>query len=93
MAAELTEAKQLQQAMLPGAPVNGSRLEIAGFNRPCEEAGGDYFDYIHLGNDRVAIVIGDVVSLAASQPAAAPSAAAATAGRFCEKSVKELTWN
>jgi sigma-B regulation protein RsbU (phosphoserine phosphatase) len=41
-------------------PVSGSRLEIAGLNRPCEEAGGDYFDYIHLGRDRVAIVIGDV---------------------------------
>jgi len=60
MAAELTEAKQLQQAMLPDAPVHSSRLEIAGLNRPCEEAGGDYFDYIHLGDDRVALVIGDV---------------------------------
>jgi len=60
MAAELSEAKHLQQAMLPDAPVRSARLEIAGFNRPCEEAGGDYFDYIHLGDDRVAIVIGDV---------------------------------
>jgi len=60
MAAELTEAKELQQAMLPGGPVHSTRLEIAGFNRPCEEAGGDYFDFIHLGDDRVAIVIGDV---------------------------------
>ena len=60
MEAELTEAKDLQQSMLPRVPVRAARLEIAGFNRPCEEAGGDYFDYIHLGNERIALVIGDV---------------------------------
>jgi len=60
MQAELTEAKETQQAMLPGAPMRGARVEIAGFNRPCEEAGGDYFDYLHLEEDRVALVIGDV---------------------------------
>jgi len=60
MEAELTEAKHLQQSMLPSAPVRGPHVEIAGFNRPCAEAGGDYFDYIHLGQDRIALVIGDV---------------------------------
>ena len=60
MEAELTDAKHLQQSMLPDVPVHAARLEIAGFNRPCEEAGGDYFDYIHLGEERVALVIGDV---------------------------------
>jgi len=60
MEAELTDAKHLQQSMLPDVPVRAARLEIAGFNRPCEEAGGDYFDYIDLGEERVALVIGDV---------------------------------
>ncbi|MHC4952714.1 MAG: SpoIIE family protein phosphatase [Planctomycetota bacterium] len=60
MEAELTEAKLVQQAMLPARPVSNSKLEIAGFNRPCEEAGGDYYDYIKLGENRVALVIGDV---------------------------------
>jgi len=60
MEAELTGVKEVQQAMLPDAPMRGSRVEIAGFNRPCEEAGGDYFDYLHLPGERVALVIGDV---------------------------------
>ncbi|MEM8884097.1 MAG: SpoIIE family protein phosphatase [Planctomycetota bacterium] len=60
MEAELTEAKEVQQAMLPGAPVRGAKVEIAGFSRPCDEAGGDYFDYVQRGEDKVALVIGDV---------------------------------
>jgi len=60
MEAELTEAKETQQAMYPGAPMRGARVEIAGFSRPCGEAGGDYFDYIQRKGDRVALVIGDV---------------------------------
>jgi serine phosphatase RsbU (regulator of sigma subunit)/DNA-binding response OmpR family regulator len=60
MEAELTEAKVVQQAMLPRVPMRGASVEIAGFNRPCDEAGGDYFDYLALSGDRVALVIGDV---------------------------------
>jgi serine phosphatase RsbU (regulator of sigma subunit) len=57
---ELHVAKDIQQGMLPTKTIEQPRVEISGFNRPCEETGGDYFDFIRMPNRRMGVVIGDV---------------------------------
>jgi len=60
MKQELHVAKDIQQGMLPRSTIERPRVEIAGFNRPCDETGGDYFDYIPMPDRRLGVVIGDV---------------------------------
>lgn len=52
-------ARQVQQSYYQStASVDG--FDIAGFASPADETGGDYFDFIRLPNDGLALVIGDV---------------------------------
>ncbi|MEE8106593.1 MAG: GAF domain-containing SpoIIE family protein phosphatase [Planctomycetota bacterium] len=60
MEASLHIAKDIQAGMLPTEGIERPKFEIAGFNRPCEETGGDYFDYITLPKRKLGLVIGDV---------------------------------
>ncbi len=53
-------AKDIQQGMLPAPGLEKALVQIAGFNRPCEETGGDYFDYVPMPDNRLGVVIGDV---------------------------------
>jgi serine phosphatase RsbU (regulator of sigma subunit) len=57
---DLHVAKSIQQGMLPRKTIERPHVEIAGFNRPCDETGGDYFDYIPMPDRRMGLVIGDV---------------------------------
>ena len=57
---DLYVAKEIQQGMLPRKVIERPRVEIAGVNLPCEETGGDYFDYIPMPERRLGVVIGDV---------------------------------
>jgi serine phosphatase RsbU (regulator of sigma subunit) len=60
MADELRLASNVQRSLLP-APVQHGRLEIAREFIPFREIGGDYYDFIELAPDRVAVAIGDVM--------------------------------
>jgi len=57
---DLHVAKEIQQGMLPRKTIERPRIEIAGFNRPCDETGGDYYDYITMPERRMGVVVGDV---------------------------------
>ena len=57
---DLYVAKEIQQGMLPRTVIERPRMEIAGVNLPCEETGGDYFDYIRAPNGHIGLVVGDV---------------------------------
>ena len=57
----LHEARDIQRAMLPAGPLTGCSVEVAGLSRPAEETGGDYYDYLPLDEDRLALIMGDVV--------------------------------
>lgn len=57
---ELTIAREIQQALLPGGFRNFPHLAISGTNSPCLEVGGDYFDIFPLSEDRTAFLIADV---------------------------------
>ena len=57
---ELQVAREIQRRLLPAAPPAVPELEIFGINIPAQEVGGDYYDWIVLGDDGVAVAVGDV---------------------------------
>ncbi len=57
---ELNIARVIQQALMPERPPQVPGFDIAGWNRPADETGGDYYDWQVLADGRVAIVIADV---------------------------------
>lgn len=57
---ELHLARQLQTALLPERPPQVPGYDLAGYWRPAREVAGDFYDFISLGPDRMAVVIADV---------------------------------
>jgi serine phosphatase RsbU (regulator of sigma subunit) len=58
---DLKLATEVQQAFLPQSPPDASGFCVRSFYQAANHIGGDYFDYIHLTDGRVAIVVADVV--------------------------------
>lgn len=58
--AELRQAREIQQALLPESAFSAYGIAIEGYNEPTSSVGGDYFDYFDLGDGRVGFVIADV---------------------------------
>jgi len=57
---ELEIAWGVQKSLLPRDNPRIDGYDIAGACVPAKEVGGDYYDFIPLGKDKLAIVIGDV---------------------------------
>ncbi len=57
---QLQIAAELQARLLPPGPPEIDGYSIAGLCVPAYEVGGDYFDYVRLGADRLGIVVADV---------------------------------
>lgn len=57
---ELMLAAEVQQGLLPAAPPESARLDLAGFCQPARGIGGDYYDFILLDNKQVGIAVADV---------------------------------
>lgn len=57
---EIDVASKIQQHLLPEAPPKISGYHIAGRTIPARKVGGDYFDFIHVDENRLAICLGDV---------------------------------
>jgi hypothetical protein len=53
-------AREIQQSLLPRETLRVAGFEVAAWNRPADETGGDYYDWIQLPDGRTAIVIADV---------------------------------
>jgi sigma-B regulation protein RsbU (phosphoserine phosphatase) len=60
MTEELRLASAVQRSLLP-APVQYSGLDVAREFIPFREVGGDYYDFLPLGPDRLALALGDVM--------------------------------
>ncbi|MFQ5701007.1 MAG: SpoIIE family protein phosphatase [Acidobacteriota bacterium] len=60
MEKDLERASAIQKRLLPGAPPRFEGYDIAGYNDPCHEVGGDYFDYIERGPTKIGLALGDV---------------------------------
>ncbi|MFK8114926.1 MAG: SpoIIE family protein phosphatase [Rubripirellula sp.] len=58
---DLKLATEVQQAFLPQSPPEAAGFRVRSFYQAANHIGGDYFDYIHLTDGRVAVVVADVV--------------------------------
>ena len=58
---ELSVAAEIQKALLPPARYSGAGVEAAAVSVPCRAIGGDFYDYVELGNGReFGFALGDV---------------------------------
>ena len=57
---EMSTANRVQRNLLPGTVRPHKSLEHAGACVPAGAVGGDYFDFIPLARDRMALVLADV---------------------------------
>jgi len=57
---ELQRAREIQQSLLPKEIPQLAGFEVASEWRPARTVGGDYFDVLKLGHDRLAICVADV---------------------------------
>jgi sigma-B regulation protein RsbU (phosphoserine phosphatase) len=53
-------AKEIQEGLLPSEAPELPGFDIACWNRPCDETGGDYCDFLVLDGDRLVVTFGDV---------------------------------
>jgi serine phosphatase RsbU (regulator of sigma subunit) len=70
---DLLVAAQIQQALLPAGSFETSFVDLAASSVPCRTVGGDFFDYIDLGERGFGFGLGDVAGKGA--PAALLAAA------------------
>ena len=57
---DLEIASSIQRGLLPASPPQLEHFEIAGWNQPADQTGGDYFDWQRLPDGQIAISVGDV---------------------------------
>ena len=60
MAQELEIAKQVQTRLFPQTLPPLSTLDYAGICIQAREVGGDYYDFLDLGRERLGLVVGDI---------------------------------
>jgi phosphoserine phosphatase RsbU/P len=60
MAKELEEARDIQSGLFPVSAPATAGFVVTGVCVPCREVGGDWYDYIALGDGRLAVVLADV---------------------------------
>ena len=57
---ELRIARDIQMSLLPSGPVTFPGLAVTAMCRPAREVGGDYYDFMPLGEHRLGVVVADV---------------------------------
>ena len=57
---EFLIAREVQFNLLPKTVPEHERLQVAAYFEPATEVGGDFYDYLFVGEDKLGIVIGDV---------------------------------
>jgi phosphoserine phosphatase RsbU/P len=70
---DLRIAAEIQRSLLAEPQWSGPAFDLAAVSIPCRTIGGDFFDYLELGDDRLTFALGDV---AGKGPPAALLAAA-----------------
>jgi steroid delta-isomerase-like uncharacterized protein len=56
---ELQVARQIQQSLLPEATPELEGWQLSARYRPAREVGGDFYDFLELGDGRLGLVVGD----------------------------------
>jgi serine phosphatase RsbU (regulator of sigma subunit) len=57
---DLQVARSIQQSLLPKDKPGLAGFDIAGWNKPADDTGGDYFDWMTLDNGKLVATLGDV---------------------------------
>jgi serine phosphatase RsbU (regulator of sigma subunit) len=57
---DLSVARTIQRSLLPKARPNIAGFQIAGWNQPADETGGDFFDWRQFPDGRVVVTLADV---------------------------------
>lgn len=57
---EIEQAREVQTSLFPQSPPKFAGLDIWGVCYPAYEVGGDFFDYLPIGSDKLCLVLGDV---------------------------------
>ena len=57
---DINSAAVLQKSLLPASSLQTESLEIVTYFRPCQKLGGDFYDYIILSPQRLAVIVADV---------------------------------
>ncbi|MBV9181259.1 MAG: SpoIIE family protein phosphatase [Acidobacteria bacterium] len=57
---EITIAQEVQSQLFPHSISQLPSLEVHGFCRPARSVSGDYYDFLHLGSERLILAVGDV---------------------------------
>jgi serine phosphatase RsbU (regulator of sigma subunit) len=60
LAEELRIARDIQMSLLPQGPLSAQGFTVAAMCAPAREVGGDYYDFLPLGDGRVGLLIADV---------------------------------
>ena len=89
---DLQVANEIQRKFLPQRSIKNDRYDFFSYYRPMQQVGGDYFDYVKLDNDRVGIVVADVVGhgIAAALLMAKVSAESRFALATCKSAVDAI---
>lgn len=58
---ELRVAASIQEQLLPHRPPKIEGFDMAALSIPCTQVGGDFYDFVPLGAEKLGIVIADVV--------------------------------
>lgn len=57
---DLEIARSIQQGLLPKEPPQTGKFEIAAWNKPADQTGGDYYGWQELPDKRIAVTLADV---------------------------------
>jgi sigma-B regulation protein RsbU (phosphoserine phosphatase) len=90
--AELAVAQRVQQSLLPKTDPTFGIYEIAGFNISTAEVGGDYFDFIRVGDAHLGVVIADVAGKGVPAALIMASFRASLRAQLCEECTLSRTF-
>ncbi len=57
---DLSVARQIQASLLPASLPHLPTVELAAFNEPAQQIGGDYYDVVRVDDRRIGLAIADV---------------------------------
>lgn len=57
---DLSVARQIQASLLPSSLPHLPTVELAAFNEPAQQIGGDYYDVVRVDDRRIGLAIADV---------------------------------
>ena len=86
---DLKLATDVQKAFLPQEQSAADGFEVCSYYQAANHIGGDYFDYIHLPDGRVGVIVADVVGHGVAAAMFMAKLSAET--RFCLASIPELS--